>query len=126
LIKQAVTARFLVILVLVGVVHVAIGGALWSLTRGGGGDEPAGGDDNPPANQQQYQVTPPDSGGGTAPPPVAPPANPGYVVHKVSPGESYWGIASRYKTTVGELQRINGHAPNHTLQPGDTLKVPKK
>ena len=125
MVKQAVTALFLVILVLVGAVHVAIGGALWSLTRGGGSAEPA--TEDPPASGQQFQVTPPNQGGGTtAPPPVTPPANPGFVMHKVSPGESYWGIASRYKTTVGELQRINGHAPNHTLQPGETLKVPKK
>jgi len=39
-------------------------------------------------------------------------------------GDTLWGLAQRYGTTVAVLASANGIAANATLQPGETLRVP--
>lgn len=48
-----------------------------------------------------------------------------YTTHVVQKGESLWGIANKYKTTVEEIRKANKMS-NDKLQPGDKLLIPKK
>ena len=45
------------------------------------------------------------------------------VTHKVKSGETLYGIARRYNTTVAALERQNGHTAAR-LKPGDVLVIP--
>lgn len=44
--------------------------------------------------------------------------------HTVRRGESLWSIASRHGVSVGSLTSFNGISERHTLQPGQTLRIP--
>ena len=43
--------------------------------------------------------------------------------HKVSPGESLYGISKKYGISVGELCRLNNITPNRVIHPGQKLLV---
>jgi len=43
--------------------------------------------------------------------------------HKVSPGESLYGISKKYGISVDELCRLNNITPNRVIQPGQKLLV---
>lgn len=43
--------------------------------------------------------------------------------HKVSPGETLYGISKKYGISVGELCRLNKITPNRVIQPGQKLLV---
>lgn len=45
--------------------------------------------------------------------------------HRVQPGESYWLVAHRTRTSVADLLALNGKELQDVLQPGDILRVPK-
>jgi LysM repeat protein len=45
----------------------------------------------------------------------------GKVLHKVRPGETLYGIAGRYNTSVAALQRDN--QVTSTIHPGDVLVI---
>jgi membrane-bound lytic murein transglycosylase D len=47
----------------------------------------------------------------------------GKVVHTVRRGDSLWGIASLYRTTVDAICRLNEISPRSTLYPGTKLTV---
>jgi len=47
-----------------------------------------------------------------------------YVTHRVRPGETLGGIASRYGTSVSSLMRVNGLRSAHRIWPGQRLRVP--
>ncbi|MDR6966735.1 LysM repeat protein [Flavobacterium arsenatis] len=49
-----------------------------------------------------------------------------YTAYLVQPGETLWGIARRYKTTVSELIEINRSVLGAVLQSGQTISVPAK
>jgi membrane-bound lytic murein transglycosylase D len=44
--------------------------------------------------------------------------------HVVKPGETLWGIARGYSSSVAEIQRLN-RLKTSTIRPGDTLLVPR-
>lgn len=44
--------------------------------------------------------------------------------HTVADGETLWGIARRYNTTVDTLRRANGLAEGAAIQPGQRLTIP--
>lgn len=48
------------------------------------------------------------------------------VTHKVKTGETLSAIAKKYGLTVAQLTAANGLARKATLQPGQTLNIPKK
>jgi len=45
-------------------------------------------------------------------------------VHTVRRGESLWSIANRHGVTVNSLTSFNAISERHTLQPGQTLRIP--
>ncbi len=45
--------------------------------------------------------------------------------HTVGEGETLWGIARRYETTVESLRRANDLAENAQIQPGQKLRIPE-
>ena len=45
--------------------------------------------------------------------------------HVVEPGETLWGIARRYETTVDALRRANELSGSAQIQPGQTLSIPR-
>ncbi|HEX2092772.1 MAG TPA: LysM peptidoglycan-binding domain-containing protein [Longimicrobiaceae bacterium] len=45
--------------------------------------------------------------------------------HVVKSGETLWGIARRYDSTVVAIRRANGMDEDSTLQPGQTLRIPR-
>lgn len=125
--KSVVPIRFLVILIAVGALHVCVAGLLWGLS----GDKAAPVAQPPAESGQDFQIADPDASGSTPivnrPPnqQVSPPSSVSAArTHVVAPGESYWGIADKYGTTVAKLKAANGHTPNHVLQPGQSLKIP--
>lgn len=44
--------------------------------------------------------------------------------HTVRRGESLWTIATRHGVSVSQLAGLNGLSDRHTLQPGQTLRIP--
>ncbi len=59
-----------------------------------------------------------------APPASAQPTTASYRIHKVRRGESLARIASRYGTSVGHLQKVNGIRNRNRIYPGQRLRVP--
>ncbi len=49
-----------------------------------------------------------------------------YVIHYVRRGETVSGIASRYRTTVGAIARLNRFRRNYLIRPGQRIKVPAR
>jgi len=49
-----------------------------------------------------------------------------YVVHYVRRGETVSGIASRYRTSVSSIARLNRLNRRYTIYPGQRLKVPSR
>ncbi len=49
-----------------------------------------------------------------------------YSWHLIKPGDTLWGIAHRYGTSIDMLLKLNGITRNATLLPGRRLKVPGK
>jgi len=47
-----------------------------------------------------------------------------YVVHYVRRGETVSGIASRYRTSISAIARLNSLSRRYTIYPGQRLKVP--
>jgi membrane-bound lytic murein transglycosylase D len=45
--------------------------------------------------------------------------------HEVADGETLWGIARRYETTVDAVRAANGLDEDDQLQPGQTLRIPR-
>jgi membrane-bound lytic murein transglycosylase D len=45
--------------------------------------------------------------------------------HTVGAGETLWGIARRYETTVESLRRVNDLAEDAQIQPGQKLRIPE-
>lgn len=43
--------------------------------------------------------------------------------HKVSSGDTLWGISQRYKTSVSAVKRANG-LKSDIIRPGQTLRIP--
>jgi LysM repeat protein len=43
----------------------------------------------------------------------------------VGDGETLWGIARRYETTVDSLRRANDLGENAQIQPGQKLTIPE-
>lgn len=64
-----------------------------------------------------------DSGGPPSPAP-SPPAAPAVGQHRVSAGETVWGIARRYRTTVSALARANALSDPSLIRPGQMLAIP--
>jgi len=64
------------------------------------------------------------SSSGGAPAPKAT-SSPQYATYVVKKGDTLYSIAKRYKTTVAELQRINGISDPTALAVGQELKAPK-
>ena len=64
-------------------------------------------------------------GGGPAPIPAFPDTVPGAntVPHNVAKGDSLWGLAKRYNTTVEAIQAANGISGTN-IQAGQTLQIP--
>jgi membrane-bound lytic murein transglycosylase D len=44
--------------------------------------------------------------------------------HTVGEGETLWGIARRYETTVENLRRANDLDEDDQIQPGQKLRIP--
>jgi LysM repeat protein len=44
--------------------------------------------------------------------------------HTVADGETLWGIARRYETTVENLRRANDLAEDAQIRPGQKLRIP--
>jgi membrane-bound lytic murein transglycosylase D len=49
-----------------------------------------------------------------------------YVIHYVRRGETVSGIASRYRTSVSAIARLNRLSRNYLIRPGQRLKVPAR
>lgn len=49
-----------------------------------------------------------------------------YFLHYVRPGETLSIIASRYRTSVSAIARLNGLRSVHLIRPGQRLKIPGK
>jgi membrane-bound lytic murein transglycosylase D len=49
-----------------------------------------------------------------------------YVVHYVRRGETVSGIASRYRTSISSIARLNRLNRRYTIYPGQRLKVPSR
>lgn len=48
-----------------------------------------------------------------------------YILYQVKPGDTLWGIASRFETTTDALRRVN-HIPNISLiYTGQIIKIPR-
>ena len=47
-----------------------------------------------------------------------------YVIHYVRRGETVSGIASRYRTSISSIARLNQLRKNYLIKPGQRLKVP--
>jgi LysM repeat protein/lysophospholipase L1-like esterase len=71
---------------------------------------PQPGANSSPAYQQQRQNMPPT-------------VRPGVATHTVRSGDSLWGIANTYGTTVEALCQLNGISRSATLQVGQVLRV---
>lgn len=57
--------------------------------------------------------------------PPAPPSGAGNTVsHVVVKGDSLWGLARRYETTVEAIQQANGMTGS-TIRTGQTLQIPR-
>lgn len=63
---------------------------------------------------------------GTRAPSAAPAAMPASapVIHRVARGETFFGIAGRYGTTVAELRTENSLSEKHLLKEGEALRIP--
>ncbi|MDR1950456.1 MAG: LysM peptidoglycan-binding domain-containing protein [Spirochaetaceae bacterium] len=48
-----------------------------------------------------------------------------FVEYRVARGESFYGIARRYETTVELIRRANNFADTYVLKEGDVLKIPR-
>lgn len=49
---------------------------------------------------------------------------PDYFTYTIRPGDTLWGLARRYGTTVDTLVRLNGIANPDLIYAGDTLRIP--
>jgi len=63
----------------------------------------------------------------SSPPPAAPapPAPPAPIIHVVQPGETLWGIAVQYGTTVAALVEANQISNPSLIRIGQTLAIPQ-
>jgi membrane-bound lytic murein transglycosylase D len=55
---------------------------------------------------------------------VAAPSNATPASYKARPGDSWFGLASKYKCSVKTLAALNGANPSKPLKAGQTLKIP--
>ncbi|MCM1153239.1 MAG: LysM peptidoglycan-binding domain-containing protein [Muribaculum sp.] len=46
-----------------------------------------------------------------------------YVVHKIMPGETLYGVAKRYNTSVEDIMYANPGVSDHNFKSGDTVKI---
>jgi LysM repeat protein len=60
----------------------------------------------------------------TSPPPAAP-APPAPIIHVVQPGETLWGIAVQYGTTVAALVEANQISNPSLIRIGQTMAIPQ-
>jgi LysM repeat protein len=58
-------------------------------------------------------------------PTVPPTATPVIVVHIVQSGDTLFGLAIQYNTTVEAIQEMNGLAPGAILNIGQELRIPQ-
>lgn len=57
--------------------------------------------------------------------PTAPPAAGATTSHVVAKGDSLWGLARRYNTSIEAIRAANGiPAGSNTIQAGQTLQIP--
>lgn len=47
-----------------------------------------------------------------------------YIYYTVVSGDTLWGIAQKFKTTIDEICLKNGWETEHRIFPGDKLIVP--
>lgn len=47
-----------------------------------------------------------------------------YINYTIKPGETLSAIAQKYKTTVGDIMRLNGMHADSKLQVGESIKIP--
>lgn len=47
-----------------------------------------------------------------------------YTIHTIQKGETLSGLSAKYKTTVGDIMRLNGMNTNSKLQIGEKVKIP--
>ncbi len=55
---------------------------------------------------------------------AAKPRSESYRVHRVRRGESLARIAAKYRTSVGQLQRVNGIRNRNRIYPGQRIRIP--
>ena len=52
------------------------------------------------------------------------PVRTSWATHRVSPGETLWGLAIRYRTSVDAIARANGISNISLVRAGDVLRIP--
>ncbi len=78
----------------------------------------------PPASRPPTVTTTSTAPKKPAPAPVKKPAAPATVSHTVKSGDTLYGIALRYKSTVAKIKAANG-LQSDLIHPGKTLRVPR-
>jgi len=51
---------------------------------------------------------------------------PSIVMYFVQPEDTYWEIAKRYRTTINEIQRVNGLSDEDAIEPGMQILITRK
>ena len=78
-----------------------------------------------PTTQVVRQTTPKPAPRPAPRPVVKPKPQPSVVYHTVRSGDTLYGLAKRYGTTVGKIQQANGISGS-LIRPGQRLKIPKR